>query len=70
MSEEDLNVMGMGNFSVLTPEAMTELNAVIRNEKKARREVWESWAKIAGALVASLTGIIGGIIGLVAIWKK
>ncbi len=57
-------------WSVLTPEAMTELNAAIRQEKRARREVWESWAKIIGTIVASVTGIIGTIIGLVAISKK
>jgi hypothetical protein len=57
-------------WSVLTPEAMMELNAVIRKERGARREVWESWAKIIGTIVASLTGIIGTIIGLVAILKK
>jgi hypothetical protein len=71
MSDADLNLPGGGSpYSVLTPEAMMELNALIRNERRARREVWESWAKIAGTIVASLTGIIGTIIGLVAISKK
>jgi hypothetical protein len=71
MSDDDLNVpAGVGHFSVLTPEATMELNAVIRNERRARREVWESWAKIVGTIVASLTGIVGTIIGLVAISKK
>jgi hypothetical protein len=54
----------------LTPEAMSELNRVIRQERVARLGVWESWAKIVGTAVASLTGIIGAIIGLVAILKK
>ncbi len=57
-------------WSVLTPEAMTELNAAIRQEKKARREVWESWAKIIATIVTGVAGIIGTIIGLVAILKK
>ena len=58
------------NWTVLTPKAMAELSLAIREEKKSRLEIWESRAKIAGAIVTGLTGVIGTIIGLVAILKK
>ena len=47
----------------LTPEALHDLRAAIRAEKKARREEWTIW-------LAGLTGLIGAISGLVAIIKK
>jgi hypothetical protein len=67
--DDDLGNTGQ-HWSVLTPEALTELNGAIRQERKARRETLESWAKIIGAIVASLTGVIGALIGLIAILNK
>jgi hypothetical protein len=66
--KEDLNTFE--NWSVLTPEAMTELRAAIRKERRERREVVESWAKVVGAIITILTGLVGAAIGLVAVWNK
>jgi len=66
--KEDLN--SFENWSVLTPEAMTELRSAIRKEQREKRETVESWAKIIGAIITICTGLVGAIIGLVAIWKK
>lgn len=54
----------------LTAEAMTELRATIRKERAERRAVLEWWLKVLGGAVGILTGLIGTVIGLVAIWKK
>ena len=70
VSRDELGINSAQRMWILTPEAMSELNRVIRQERVARLGVWESWAKIVGTAVASLTGIIGAIIGLVAILKK
>jgi hypothetical protein len=48
----------------LTVEAISELRAAIRKEKKESSEHWRMWP-------AALTGIIGALIGLVSlVWKK
>jgi len=54
---------------VLNPEAMTELRASIRKEKKEGREVIEWWVKLFGGLVTLLTGLAGALIGLASVWK-
>jgi hypothetical protein len=54
----------------LTPEAMTELRSAIRKERAEQRAVIEWWFKILGGAVGIVTGLIGALIGLVAIWKK
>lgn len=54
----------------LTPKAMTELRASIRKERMERRAVIEWWFKVVGGAVGILTGLIGALIGLVAIWKR
>lgn len=59
-----------GQWWVLTPEAMTELNGAIRKERQARRELVEWWLKVIGGFVTILTGLVGAGIGLVAVWKK
>lgn len=66
--KEDLNTFE--NWSVLTPEAMTDLRAAIRKERREQREELESWAKIVGAFMTILTGLVGAVIGLVAVLKK
>jgi len=48
----------------LTPEALHELRASIRREKKERREgslIWLAW-------LAALTGFVGALTGLLAIY--
>ena len=67
--DDDLGSTGH-HWKVLTPESMTELNGVIRQERRARREVSEWWIKIIGGFVTILTGLVGAGIGLVAVWKK
>lgn len=54
---------------VLTVHAMTELRASIRKEKKERREVIEWWVKLFGGILPIVTGLVGALIGLAAIWK-
>jgi hypothetical protein len=54
----------------LTAEAMTELRTAIRKERAERRAVVESWLKVVGGSIGILTGLVGALIGLVAIWKK
>jgi hypothetical protein len=68
ISKDDLN--SFENWSVLTPEAMTELRAAIRKERRERRETVESWAKIIGTIITICTGLVGAVIGLVAVWKR
>jgi len=54
---------------VLTPEAMVELRAAVRNEKRARRETVEWWVKIIGGFITIVTGLVGALIGLISVWK-
>jgi len=54
----------------LTPQAMNELRAAIRKEQAERRAVLEWWLKALGGAVGILTGLIGALIGLIAILKK
>ena len=65
--EADKPVLAVGD--VLTPEAMVELRAVIRKEKRERRETVEWWVKIIGGLITIGTGLVGALIGLVSVWK-
>jgi 5-formyltetrahydrofolate cyclo-ligase len=68
ISKDDLN--SFENWSVLTPEAMTDLRTSIRKERRERRETVDSWAKIIGTIITICTGLVGAIIGLVAVLKK
>lgn len=52
---------------VLTPEAMRELGAAIR---RARRESFEWWVKVVGGAIGIVTGLVGALIGLIAVWKR
>jgi hypothetical protein len=54
---------------VLTHEAMAELRATIRKDRKERREEFEWWVKIISGGLTILTGFVGALIGLAAIWK-
>ncbi len=54
----------------LTEKALADFKAAIRNEQKERWQFWELKAKVVGALFGWLTGAIGALIGLIAIWKK
>jgi hypothetical protein len=54
---------------VLTLEAMTDLRATIRREKRERRETVEWWVKTLGGIIGIITGLVGALIGLVSVWK-
>jgi predicted SAM-dependent methyltransferase len=50
----------------LTPEAMHDLRAAIRAERKARREEWTVWV----SLLALTVGVLSSLTALVAVWKN
>lgn len=50
----------IGNINVLTTLGISELRTSIRNERKAKRDVFISWITV-------LTGLIGTIIGLISV---
>ncbi len=54
---------------VLTPEAMAELRATIRKERRERRENIEFYIKLMGGIIAIATGLVGALIGLVSTWN-
>jgi hypothetical protein len=54
----------------MTAQAMTDLRTAIRKERMARREAIEWWVKVIGGAVGILTGLIGALIGLVAVWRR
>ena len=54
---------------VLTPEAMAELRATIRKERRERREKIEFYIKLMGGIIAIATGLVGALIGLVSTWN-
>jgi hypothetical protein len=66
-NEED--AYGAPRGLVLTAEAMTELRASIRKEKKESWEVVESRVKLLGGFLTILTGLVGALIGLASVWK-
>jgi hypothetical protein len=47
----------------LTIEAITDLRAAIRRERKERSENWRMW-------LAALTGLVGSLIGLASLFLK
>lgn len=49
---------------------MMELNTAIRQERRARRDEMEWFEKMGGGLITILTGLVGAVIGLVAVWEK
>ena|SRR5207249_1876753 len=53
----------------LTREAMVELRAVIRKERRERHETVEWWVKIIVGLITIGTGLVGALIGLISVWK-
>jgi hypothetical protein len=50
-----------------TPEGKYEANHLIRNDKRKNVE-W--WIKIVGQLGALVTGLLGALIGVLAVLKK
>ncbi len=54
----------------LTVSAAAQLRAEIRNERKARQEIWHSRVMLAVSLIAAATGLLGAAIGLLAYLAK
>ena len=55
---------------VLTTEARHELRQEIRKEELRRTELRREWFKVVGPVIVALTGLIGALIGLVALLQK
>jgi len=51
----------------LSDPSLSKLNKLVVEEN---RKTWEFRFKIIGVAVGALTGLVGTLIGLVAIWKK
>ena len=57
-------------YRFLSPIGIAEVRAAIRKEKRERREAVAWWVKMIATLVGAFTGIIGALIGLIAILKS
>ena len=51
----------------LTPQAMSDLRAAVRHEKKEHREHIQTWLTVIAGFVGALTGLVGALIGLLAV---
>lgn len=51
----------------LSREGMMELKKLIRDEKRWRMERQKHWAGVAGQVLSGVTGLVGAVIGLVAV---
>ena len=55
---------------ILANDARHEFRSLIRREKLHRSELKREWFKVVGPFIAALTGLIGALIGLVALLQK
>ncbi len=55
---------------LLTEKAMAEFRVAIRSEQKERWQILELRLKVGAAVLTGLTGMVGALIGLVAILRK
>jgi hypothetical protein len=67
--DDEADEYGMPRGFILNAEAMTALRASIRKEKREKREAVEGWVKLLSGLLPIVTGLVGALIGLAAIWK-
>jgi hypothetical protein len=51
----------------LDDASLSKLNKLVLEET---RETWEFRLKVIGGVIGALTGLVGTVIGLVAVWKK
>lgn len=58
---------GSKSVSTLTKLGESKLRREIWIERRAR---WEFWLKVVGLIVTGLTGLLGTVIGIIAILKK
>jgi hypothetical protein len=54
----------------LNEKALAEFQSAVRMEQKERLQLWELRAKVVGGALTGLTGVIGALIGLIAIFKR
>jgi hypothetical protein len=54
----------------LSDSALSALQTTIRNEKKARLQLWEIRVKIVAPTLTASVGLAGALIGLVAVFKR
>jgi hypothetical protein len=55
--------------SVLSVRALNDLRSAVRKEQSDRWQFWELRIRLISLLLTGLTGVIGTLIGLVAIWR-
>ncbi|HWB49212.1 MAG TPA: hypothetical protein VG651_08885 [Stellaceae bacterium] len=63
-------VRGKNTGVHLSPKTMVELRDAIRRERKERSEVSRLWLSSVAPVIASIAGLLGVVIGLVAALKK
>jgi hypothetical protein len=54
----------------LSEKSLAEFQSAVRKEQKERLQLWELRAKVVGGALTGLTGVIGALIGLIAIFKE
>lgn len=54
----------------LSHAGIEDLRSRIRKEKRERQEIIEWWVKVVGGLITILTGLVGALIGLIAILRS
>ncbi len=54
----------------LSTEGIQEVRAAIRREKQERREAVRQWLTIRASLITIITGLVGALIGLVAVFRS
>ena len=59
-----------GNRQMLRRETLGQLRTAVRNEEKERWQYWDLRFKVIIMLMTSTAGVIGTLIGLVAVWNK
>jgi hypothetical protein len=60
----------VGHRQILTDKALADFRTAIRKEQNERWQYLELRLKVLGVLLTGLTGAIGALIGLIAIYKK
>jgi hypothetical protein len=54
----------------LKPAGIAALRRQIEDAKSRRREVWATWAKILGGLVAGLVALVSALVSLILVSKR
>jgi hypothetical protein len=67
---EHLDVFGPSSSARLTPRSRTIIRKLVHEEKERRFENAARWVKLFAPLITAIAGLLGILIGLVAVWKK